>query len=479
MPQDPPSGGSFAELFAQAEHKQTRRRPAVQLGQRLEVTVAKVTREAVFVDLDEKRQAWIDVAELRGPDGVVSVKPGDRIQAHVLEIDARSGDVRLGRSLGKMADLGALELARDQGIAVEGKVTAVNKGGAEVDVNGVRAFCPFSQLDQRFVQDPSVYLEKTLRFRVLELRDKTVVLSRRALLEAEAREAQEALRKTLAPGTVTRGTVSGVRDFGVFLDLGGVEGLIPASELSHDSSTRPGDVCKSGDLLEVQVKEVKDAQGGLKITLSLKALAPDPWDALELVAPVGKVLPGTVSRVVDFGAFVRLAGGVEGLLHGSEFGPRGKGPGLARGDGLLVVVKSADAGARKISLTLAPEDAVAGASAQALVLVVGQRVQARVEKIELYGVFAQVVGTRGRAGRGLIPNAELGLPRGADVRKHLPEGTEVTARVLETGEGRLRLSIKGAREDEERAQFEGYQSASGARKPTLGTLGDLLKARKK
>ncbi|MBI5515187.1 MAG: S1 RNA-binding domain-containing protein [Deltaproteobacteria bacterium] len=478
MAQEPPPGGSFAELFEQ-QAKTPRKKTSVQVGQRLDATVVQVTRDAVFVDLDEKRQAWIEAAELRGPDGALQVKVGDRVQAHVLEIDGRTGNVRLGRTLGKVGDLASLELARDQGIAVEGKVTAVNKGGVEVDVHGVRAFCPFSQLDLRFVQDTAPYLEKSFLFRVLELREKTVVLSRRAHLEAEAREAQEALLKTLQPGTVTRGTVSGVRDFGVFLDLGGVEGLIPASELAHDSSTRPGDVCKSGDLLEVRVKDLRREEGGVKITLSLKALAPDPWEALDLVAPLGKVLPGTVARVVDFGAFVRLPGGVEGLLHASELGPRGKGPALAPGDGLLVVVKSADAAARKIGLMLAPEDAVAGAQAQALSLAVGQRVQARVEKIELYGVFVQVTGTRGRAGRGLIPNAELGLPRGADVRKLLPEGTEVTAKVLETGEGRLRLSVRGAREDEERAQYEGYQTSSGARKPSLGTLGDLLKARKK
>ena len=483
MNQESKGGDSFAAMFEQQPKGPAQRSHTWRVGERVEARVVQIAHNAVFVDLDEKRQAWIDPLELQSPTGGLTVKVGDTLTAHIVEVDKRSGSVKLGRSLGKAGNVAGLELAREQGIPVEGKVTAINKGGAEVEVDAVRAFCPTSQLDNRYVADPSSFIGRTLRFRVTEIRDggKSVVLSRRAVLEAEAREAQERILKSLSPGAIVKGTVSGIREFGVFVDLGGAEGLVPASELSHDSMVKPGDVVKAGDLLEVQVKELRQHEGQVKITLSLKALAPDPWTALDVVAPVGRVVAGTVTRVVDFGAFVRIAAGVEGLLHRSELPGRVDHPSavLTPGQSLLVAVKSADAGSRKISLTLAGEGATAGSTASTSVVVPGSIVKGKVERIESYGIFVQVDGTQGRAGRGLIPNTELGLQRGADTRKHFPEGAAVTAKVLETGEGRLRLSIRAVREDEERAAFEGYQHGVRGPKAAMGTLGDLMKAKLK
>jgi small subunit ribosomal protein S1 len=283
------------------------------------------------------------------------------------------------------------------------------------------------------------------------------------------------------PGAILRGTVSSVRDFGAFVDLGGVEGLIPRSEIAHDRSVAVADALKPGDVVEVQVREVKDAEptkrGGptKKITLSLKALTADPWAELDL-AP-GRVVVGTVVRTTEFGRFVRLAPGVEGLLHVSELGRN-----FTAEDGteVRVVIKKLDREAKKIGLVPAPDGAEVGATITnvAAELTVGALVNGTVERIETYGIFVQVDGTKGRSGRGLVPNAELGVPRGTDLRKTFPEGTRVTAKVLETGEGRLRLSIKGAKEAEERADFE---AAKGKRSTprSLGTFADLLKGRKR
>lgn len=470
----------FAALFESTSSK-TPKRADVRVGARVEGVVAKVTRDAVLVELDAKRQAWIDAHELTGPDGAVTVKVGDTLAAHVVEVDGRTGSVKLGRSLGRKGDAASLELAKEQGIAVEGKVVSVNKGGAEVMIDTVRAFCPISQLDNRFVADPQTFVNKVLQFRVTEIREggRSVVLSRRAVLEAEAREAAARLLKTLTVGTTVKGTVSGLREFGAFVDLGGAEGLVPSSELSHDTQVRPADVLKLGDVVEVQVKDLRTHEGQTKITLSLKALSADPWEALAVVAPVGRVVSGVVTRLADFGAFVRIAAGVEGLLHISELSGRPDHPSkvLSVGQSLLVVVKSTDAAAKKISLTLAPEGAGVGGTVSTPSLVVGAIVHTTVERIEPFGLFVQVEGARGRAGRGLIPNAELGLPRGADVRKHYAEGAKLQAKVLETGEGRLRLSVRAIRDDEERAAFEGYRGASKA--SAKATLGDLFKARAK
>lgn len=477
---DDNSMSEFASLFESTGAK-TPKRADLRVGARAEGVVAKITRESVFLELDAKRQAWIDAQELTGPDGVLTVKLGDTVSAHVVEVDARTGDVKLGRSLGRKGDTASLEIAREQGIAVEGKVAAVNKGGAEVHIDGVRAFCPTSQLDIRYVADPQSFVGKTLRFRVTEIREggRNVVLSRRAVLEAEAREALAHILKSLAPGANVTGTVSGVREFGAFVDLGGAEGLIPASELSHDSQVRPGDVLKIGDVVSVQVKELREKDGETRITLSLKALSADPWDALAVLAPVGKVLSGTVTRLADFGAFIRVAAGVEGLLHVSELPGRAAHPSqsLEVGQSLLVAVKSADAAARKISLTLAPEGAEAGSAVGGVGLVVGSIVKVTVDRIESFGLFVQVEGSRSRGGRGLVPTIELGLPRGADLRKHYPEGTAFEAKVLETGEGRLRLSVRKIRDDEERAAYEGYRTTAKA--GAKATLGDLIKSRAK
>jgi small subunit ribosomal protein S1 len=477
---DDRSMSEFAALF-ESSGGRTPKRADLRVGARAEGVVVKATRESVFLELDAKRQAWIDAQELTGPDGVLTVKVGDTVAAHVIEVDGRTGAVKLGRSLGKKGDITSLEIAREQGLAVEGKVMSVNKGGAEVHIDAVRAFCPTSQLDNRYVADPQSFVGKTLRFRVTEIREggRNVVLSRRAVVESEAKEAQARILKTLAPGAAVKGTVSGIRDFGAFIDLGGAEGLIPASELSHDSQVRPGDVLKLGDVVDVAVKELREKDGEVKITLSLKALSADPWSALAVLAPVGKVLAGSVSRIADFGAFVRIAAGIEGLLHVSELPKRNEHPSksLEVGQAMMVVVKSADAATRKVSLALAPDGAQVGGIAQGMSLVVGSIVKVTVEKIESFGLFVTVDGSRGRGGRGLVPSAELGLPRGADLRKHYPEGASFDAKVLETGEGRLRLSVRKIRDDEERAAFEGYRSTAQA--SGKATLGDLLKGRAK
>jgi small subunit ribosomal protein S1 len=477
------SGDSFASLFEQAATSTTRaKRPRV--GDRLEAVVVKVGHESVFVELDGKQQAFIDAAEVRAPDGTMTVKEGDIVRAIVLEVDDREGYVRLGKTMGRASNVAGLEQAKANGLPVVGKVTGVNKGGIEVEIGGARAFCPMSQIGSKFVEDASSLVGQSLSFMVTEIRDggKAVVVSRRAALAQEATQAQRETLSRLGVGVVVRGTVTGVRDFGAFVDLGGVEGLIPRSEIAHDRGVSTSDALKAGDVVEVMVKDIKEVtpsrrgEATQKITLSLKALKADPWDGLEL--PIGQVLDGTVARVVDFGAFVKLAAGVEGLLHASELGGKGQehkkwSPGQA----VSVVVKSIDRDAKKLSLVPAPEGAAAGARVNDIALKVGAVARGVVARVETYGVFVQVEGTSGRAGRGLVPTAELGVARGTDLRKSFPEGTQLVVKVLETGEGRLRMSVKGAKEDEERAQFEEVRATAGA-PASFGTFGDLLKKRK-
>jgi small subunit ribosomal protein S1 len=476
-----PKDDTFAALF-ESQAPQKRRAHALRIGDKLEAVVVRVGKDSVFVELDDKQQAFIDTAELRSPEGEIDIKEGDTLSARVVEIDLAQGLVRLGRSLGKPGSLAAIEQAKASQIAIEGKVTGVNKGGLEVDLGGgTRAFCPNSQADAKFLEDPKGLIGQSLRFLVTDVRDggRNVVVSRRALLQREASEAAEANASTIVVGANVRGTVTSVRDFGAFVDLGGIEGLIPRSEVTHDRSAPITDSLSPGDVVEVQVLDVKEVApakpGGAtrKITLSLKALADDPWAKLDLTE--GRVVLGTVTRVTDFGKFVRLAPSIEGLLHVSELGKKAAAQ-VDVGQELLVVVKKIDRGAKKISLVPAPDGSTAGGTVKESGIAIGAIVQGKVERIETYGVFVQIDGTSGRAGRGLVPSAELGVPRGTDLRKTFPEGAPVTAKVLETGDGRLRLSIKGAKDAEERADFEEARGKASA--PTsLGTFADLLKKR--
>jgi small subunit ribosomal protein S1 len=484
------SADSFAALFEQTaastrtDGTANRRKKGPKPGDKIEGVVVKVGTESVFVELDGKQQAFLDASEFRAPDGTLNVKEGDTVRGVVLEVDDQQGYVRVGKTMGRATNLAALELAKAGDMPVTGKVTGLNKGGLEVEIGGTKAFCPMSQVGSKFVEDPSTLVGQSFSFLVTEIRDggKGVVVSRRAALAREASEnVGEALKK-LTVGAVVRGTVTSVRDFGAFVDLGGLEGLIPRSEIAHDRALSANDALKAGDVVDVLVREVKEVPparpGGSthKITLSLKALSADPWEGLEL--PLGQVVEGTVTRVVEFGAFVRLAAGVEGLLHVSELGGKGKElKTWGAGQFLPVVVKSVDRAEKKISLALPPEGAEVGARVKDVAIRVGAVVEGVVDRIETYGVFMQVDGTKGRAGRGLVPVAELGVQRGVDLRKMFPEGTRLTVKVLETGEQRLRFSVKAAKDAEERAQFEEVRS-KGAASASFGTFGDLLKKRK-
>lgn len=463
---------SFADLFAKEEMPSGRAR-RWDVGDEAKGVVTHVGGDSVFVDLTANQQGWFDRGDL-----AEDVKVGDEVAGRVVVVEGNQ--IKLATRFGRDAGPELLELAFRDGVPIEGKVTGMNKGGAEVDVAGLRGFCPFSQLSNRYVEDPSTFVGRSLEFLVVEIEGQNVVLSRRRLLEREARAAREEVLAQLQVGATMRGPVTQIRNFGAFVDLGGIEGLIPVRELSHVSGQRPEDVLTVGDVVEVKVLEVKPGDDKVRISLSLKALAADPWEGIDAIAPIGKVLAGQVTRLTDFGAFVRLASGVEGLLHISEIGVRVKHPSevLSVGEQRLVVVMKLDHQKQQIGLALADQGAAAGDEAPRILPVLGALVSATVEKHERFGVFVQVEGTRGRSGRGLVPTAELGLARGADIRKELPIGTLMHAKIVDATEGRMRLSVRAARDDAERAVFDAFQQEQST-KGSMGTLGDLLKGKLK
>lgn len=491
MSKESPRSGSFADLFARGEVAIHKAR-TLRNGDEVEGVVAHISSDAVFLDLDDKQQAFFERIDFEALDPAtqqkaLSVKLGDRLKGFVVSND--NGQIKLTKRFGKgEVSTEHLRLAFESGVAIEGKITGVNKGGVDVDLAGLRAFCPISQLEDHRVEDASTYIGRNLAFVITKLEGKNVVLSRRQLLERELKDARERTLAGLAIGATVKGRVSQIREFGAFVDLGGIEGLVPLRELSHDR-VRVEDVVQLGDTVEVQVKGIEkktDAKGREKteITLSLKALSRDPWENIETTAPVGRVVAGQVARTAEFGAFVRLASGVEGLLHISELSGAGEGgksvkrteDALSIGQSLLVRVVSVDASKKRVSLALASDGLQAGAVDGGSRVIVGAIVKGVVDKVETYGVVVQIQGVKGRGGRGVIPNAETATRPGTDLRKEFPAGKEVSAKVLEASDGRVRLSVKAALDDAERADFDAFR-ANAAGRAGMGTFGDLLKGK--
>ncbi len=354
----------FASMLAEFEGRQSRgARAEAQVGDTVRGRVAMIGQESAVVEIAGGAiEGMIELDQLRDGDGNLSVKVGDEIDARVVENMGKQGCVVLRRAMARGPEAKAeLAQAAQLGLAVEGTVTAVNKGGVEVTIAGVRGFCPISQLEARHVADAGEYVGRKFQFRVtrydVDRRGVNLVVSRRALLEEEARGRAEKVRAKLVPGAVLSGVVVSIKDFGAFVDLGGIEGMLHASELGFSRGLRPSEILAVGQRLDVQVLKIEktgDAKRPERISLSLKSLERDPWDDVRTRFPSGTQLTGKVVRVESFGAFVELAPGVEGLLHTSELAA-GKQVRHARemckpGDSLVVTVLALDHERRRISL---------------------------------------------------------------------------------------------------------------------------------
>ena len=276
----------------------------VRAGDRVTGTVVRVTSDTVFVDIGSKSEAALELHEVDGPAPTV----GQSLTAMVLS--AGADGIRLAARMSGRAGLGLLEDAKEAGIPVEGRVESRNTGGFTVRVGGVSAFCPVSQIDRLPESDLDRYIGITDRFLIMDIRGKDVVVSRRKLQDEAAEEAGAKLLTTLTPGDALDGVVANVRDFGVFVDLGGLLGLVHRSELGWDPEAAPP---SRGDRVSVRVLEVdRDKK---KVSLSMKDHALSPWSRVGKDFFEGEVYAGRVTRLVPYGAFVSIAPGLEGLVH--------------------------------------------------------------------------------------------------------------------------------------------------------------------
>jgi small subunit ribosomal protein S1 len=472
-------GADFGSMLAESQQqKPGKLRP----GTKISARVAYLGGEVAFLDLGGKGEGIIDLRELRNDKGDVLVHAGETIEGYVLSV--AEGNVVVTRSVPKGAGRESVQTALDARIPIEGLVTGHNKGGLEVDLGGMRGFVPASQIDVHYVEDQAQFVGQRLKFRVTELRGGNAILSRRALLEEERAVKAAEVREKLSVGAQVEGTITSVRDFGAFVDLGGLEGLVHVSELSHQRVAHAQDAVKPGQKVRVQVLRIeKDEKGQERIALSLRALEQDPWEAARPQLREGARLQGKVARLQPFGAFVELFPGVDGLVHVSALAdrhvqhPRDV---VKEGETIWVQVESVDDSSRRIALRRISEEESAApekpAAAEKKRPRVGDVVDATVDKCEPFGVFVHWDG-----GKGLVPNAELGTPRGSDNKKTTPPGTQFKAQIVEIDErGRFRLSRAAAERSADATDYREYQRQMNKKMPPgkgFGTLGDLLRAK--
>jgi small subunit ribosomal protein S1 len=360
---EPEPEEDFAAMF-EASLKARR----VEKGQTIEGTIVSIGPDVAFVDVGGKGEALIDVAELRDDEGALEVAVGERIQAVVTSTE---GGLTLSRRLARgAASDKQLEDASDAGLPVEGRVEGVNKGGYEVRIGRHRAFCPMSQIDVTRTADPAEHVGRVYAFRVTEYKNggRNIVVSRRALLEDEQRVRAAEVRRTIVPGATVTGRVASVVEFGAFIDLGGgVQGLLHVSEMGWSRVPDIMEIVRPGEEVTVKVLRVDDANG--RIALGLKQLSADPWSAVSSRFEVGAVVTGRVTRLAQFGAFVEIEPGVEGLAHASAFAPTGHSGGWSKsvpvGTTMAFEILGVDVEKKRIGLAPAAEGAGRSADAEA------------------------------------------------------------------------------------------------------------------
>lgn len=444
-------------------------------GERVEGRVIEIGATHAVLDVNAKREGLVALEELRDSEtGALSVGPGDRLE--VWFAGMREGAFLFSCRLSETAAVErSLADAFASRMPVEGLVAEEVKGGYRVDIGGKRAFCPYSQMSLHRVEGAE-YLGQRLRFLVSEFdaEDRNVVLSRRALLELEREAQRDALRAELQVGDQREGIVTRLAEFGVFVDLGGIDGLVPLSELAWQRGLKPGDVVAPGDRVRVALREIDWDRN--RISLSLREAQPDPWLEVAERFPVGTRFRGTVTRLEPFGAFVALMPGVDGLVPISWLGggrrlqhPREV---LAEGQALEWRVESLDVEARRISLR--PVD-LRLEKGDAVRLEPGVELDGIVENARDFGVFVRLREDR----TGLLHISETDLPRGGNPQGKLEQAfpPDSTLRVvIKSIEGqRISLTLPGRESpDSPEQEAEAYLRRQAAAPNAFGSLGNAF-----
>ena len=431
---------SFAALFEESLARQEMRQ-----GEVITAEVVRVDQNFVVVNAGLKSESYIDVEEFLNDQGQLEVKAGDFVQVAIEQLENGFGETRLSRDRAKrIAAWNALEQALNDGSLVTGTITGKVKGGLTVMTNSVRAFLPGSLVDMRPVKDTTPYEGKTLEFKVIKLDRKrnNVVVSRRAVLEATMGEEREKLLENLKEGAVVKGIVKNITDYGAFVDLGGIDGLLHITDLAWRRVRHPSEVLNVGD--EVTAKILKFDTEKNRVSLGLKQLGEDPWVGIARRYPQGTRLFGKVTNLTDYGSFVEIEQGIEGLVHVSEMDWTNKNVHPSKvvqlGDEVEVMILEIDEDRRRISLGMKqcmsnPWDDFAINHKK------GDKVRGQIKSITDFGVF---IGLPGGID-GLVHLSDLSWSQsGEEAIRGFKKGDEVEAVVLaiDTDKERISLGIK-------------------------------------
>ncbi|HEX7707868.1 MAG TPA: S1 RNA-binding domain-containing protein [Thermoanaerobaculia bacterium] len=442
---------SFAEAMENLDLK------TPQQGELLHGTIVSISGDDAYISYGGPSEAVIDTAELEGLD------IGDQIDATVVKTGT---ELRVSRKMLKgRASLDQLRVAFENRLPVEGKVSGRNKGGFDVNVSGLRAFCPLSQIALGKIENPDTFLNETIEFRVTEMSDdgRRIVVSRAALLKEAASERAAETRARIVPGAEITGRVKTLTPFGAFVDLGGLDGLLHVSEMSRRRVTDPKDIVQIGQ--EVVVTVIKVENDGKRISLSMKDQEPDPWQAVAERYTPGTRFTGRIVRSTDFGYFVEVEPGVDGLVHVSQL-PHG----IKAGDAEVAIgqtvegwIREVDPSKKRLSLSLravAVDDPWETATQR---YSIGKVVEGTVDHGAAPGIFVEIEPGL----TGLIPNSEIQVPPGGDPSQAHRAGEKLMVRIMSLDPQRKRISLsheaaKAAAEREEYTKFMDERNDEGA-----------------
>jgi small subunit ribosomal protein S1 len=463
---------SFAQLleaFSPAARAETR------VGDRVKGRVISIGRETVFVDTGMKIDAVVDRSELLDAEQNLTCVEGDELELYVTAVG--ENEIRLSRAISGIGGANILREAQQKSAPVEGKVRETCKGGFHIEIMQRRAFCPISQIDISSVPDPSVHVGATYQFLITRIEDKgrNIVVSRRALLSRELEAERNRFLETLTAGDVLDGKVTRIAPFGAFVELNpAVEGMVHISEISWSKTATPEELLQPGARVRVKVLgiEVGGPKGQLRIGLSIKQLEEDPWLAVEDKFKEGDVVRGKVTRCMNFGAFVEIAPGIEGMVHISELSYTrrvNKTEEIVNpGDAVSVAVKAVDIEKKRISLSL--RDAEGDPWVEVLErFAVGQRVDGVLEKKEKFGYFVRLA----PGITGLLPISSIRRSSAASALEKTKEGDTLNVAVEEINLQRRRISLTPSSSADE---GEWQRFTPNSRGSSLGALAEKLQS---
>ncbi|MFP4611586.1 MAG: 30S ribosomal protein S1 [Thiohalophilus sp.] len=428
---------SFAELFEESLNKTQMRPGAIITG-----TVVDITDDFVVVNAGLKSEGVIPLSQFASEDGELEVNVGDNVEVALDSVEDGFGETRLSREKAKRAETWKkLEAAHEAGETVTGMITDKVKGGFTVELDHIRAFLPGSLVDVRPVRDTSYLEGKDLEFKVIKLdqRRNNVVVSRRAVVEEEGGAERDAILENMQEGAVVKGVVKNLTDYGAFVDLGGVDGLLHITDMAWKRVKHPSEIVQVGD--EIEVKVLKFDRERMRVSLGLKQMGDDPWVDISRRYPEGTRLFGKITNIADYGCFVELEEGVEGLVHVSEMDWTNKNIHPSKvvqlGDEVEVMVLDIDEERRRISLGMKqcqenPWEAFAAQHNK------NDKVSGTIKSITDFGIFIGLDG--GIDGLVHLSDISWNVP-GEDAVRNYKKGDEIEAVVLSVDPERERISL--------------------------------------